>query len=67
MMTEYREQRKEGRRQKTEDRGQRTEERGERRSLDTANRHFSWYSFCLFVSVVYCMSILWEAFFWKRC
>jgi hypothetical protein len=78
MMTEDRGQKTEDRRQKTEDRGQRTEERRQRtevrrqkrereEKLDTANKHFSWYSFCLNIRVVYCMSVLWEAFFWKRC
>jgi len=59
-MTEYRI-------QKTEERIQKTEDRGERRSFDKANRHFSWYSFCLIIRVVYCISVLLEAFFWKRC
>jgi hypothetical protein len=48
MMTEYRGQRREGKREKG------------MRSFDTANRHFSWYSFCLIVRVVYCMSVLWR-------
>jgi hypothetical protein len=61
-MTEYRI-------QKTEERGQKRESRREKgmRSFDKANRHFSWYSFCLIIRVVCCMSVLWEAFFWKRC